>query len=271
MAIITVSREIGSIGDEIAQKVSNDLDYEFIDKAKIGETLSVQGISSAEFEKYDDMKPAIWDSLIIQQSRFFHVIKAIIYDFAGKNNTILLGRGTQVLLKDLPGILHVRIFAPLKIRLKRIGEQEGCDEKTAERILRRSDRESSGYLQSFFGEDWNDQNLYDILINTKTVSLKSATEMIKKTIDSSEYAGGFEETLARLSDLAMQEKAHSIILKVSGSDNIFVSDAQKGVITLSGTTNSMKVKENCELEVSKLNGVNSIKNEIFIPKSFFTG
>ena len=204
MAIITVSKQLGSFGDEIAQKVANNLEYEYIDKIKIGEALAIQGLEATEREKYDEKKPSIWDFFSIQRSKFLHFISAAIYDFAGKNNTVILGRGGQVLLKDLPGTLHVRIIAPFGIRLKRIMEQEGYDERTGDRILRRSDRESSGYIRSFFGADWNDQNLYDMVINTKAISIDTGVEMIQDTIDSPEFKGDFKETLERLADLALE-------------------------------------------------------------------
>ena len=267
MAIITVSRQLGSFGDEIAQKVANNLDYEYVDKTKIGEALAIQGLPSTEMEKYDEKKPSIWDSFFIQRSKFLHLIRAVIYDFAGKNNTVILGRGGQVLLKDLPGALHVRIIAPLGIRLKRIMEREGYDERNGERILRRSDRESSGYIRSFFGADWNDQNLYDMVINTKAISIDTAVETIKDTIDSPEFKGGFKETLDKLADLALQQKAETIIMEMPGADNLFVASVDKGVVTLTGSADLLKVKEDCEQEISRLKGVERIKNEILIVKT----
>ena len=266
MAIITVSRQLGSLGDEIAQNVASDLGYEYVNKTKIGEALAIQGVPHIEIEKYDEKKPSIWDSFIIQRSKFLHLIRAVIYDFAGKNNTVILGRGGQVLLKNLPGALHVRIIAPLGVRLKRIMEREGYDERNGERILKRSDRESSGYIRSLFGADWNDQNLYDMIINTKAISIDSVVEMIKNTIDSSEFKKGFTETLDKLSDLALQQKAETIIMEMRGIDRVFVANVVKGVVTLVGSTDSLKVKEDCEREISKLKGVERIKNDILIVK-----
>ena len=54
MAIITVSRQLGSLGDEIAQNVANDLGYEYVNKTKIGEAFAIQGVPHIEIEKYDE-------------------------------------------------------------------------------------------------------------------------------------------------------------------------------------------------------------------------
>jgi len=266
MAIITVSRQLGSFGDEIAQKVANGLNYECVDKTKIEEALAIQGVPHNEIEKYDEKKPAIWDSFIIQKSRYLHLIRAVIYDFAGENNTVILGRGGQVLLKNLPGALHVRIVAPSGVRLKRIMEREGYDERNGERILQRSDRDSSGYIRYFFSADWNDQNLYDMIINTKAISIDTAVEMIQNTTDSPEFKGGFTETLNKLSDLALQQKAEIIIMEMRGNDKLFLASVENGVVTIVGSTDSLKVKEDCEREISRLKGVERIKNDILIVK-----
>ncbi len=53
----------------------------------------------------------------------------VIYSFAQQNDTVIVGRGGQVLLKDLPGILHVRFLAPFDVRIQRIMEEQGVKEK----------------------------------------------------------------------------------------------------------------------------------------------
>ena len=150
MAIITVSRQRYSFGDEIAQKVADNLGYDFIDKEKIGEALAKLGFPANQVDRFDERKPSIWDSLAIQHNRFSCLMKAAVYGFARKDNTLILGRGAQVLLQNFPGVLHLRIVAPFEVRLERLMEQDGYDKKNGEKVLRQKDRDSSGYIRSLF-------------------------------------------------------------------------------------------------------------------------
>lgn len=261
MAIITVSRQLGSFGDEITQKVANSLNYEYVDKSKIGEALVIQGFPILEVEKYDEKKPSIWDSFSNQRRRFLHLIQAVIYDFAEKDKTVIVGRGGQIVLKDVPGALHVRIVAPFNVRLKRIMEREGHDERNGEKILRRSDRDSAGYIRSFFGADWDNQTLYDMVINTHTISTDTGVKMIINTIDSPEFKESSKEALEKLADLALLQKVEARLIEIPGV-NIQASSVEKGVVTLIGTANSDGVKEGCEGAISSLKGVNRVNAEI---------
>ena len=214
-------------------------------------------------EKYDEKKPSIWDSFSNQRKRFLHLIQAVIYDFARKSKTVIVGRGGQILLKDVPGALHVRIVAPFDARLKRIMEREGRNERNGERILRRSDRDSSGYIRSFFGADWDNQTLYDMVINTQTISIDTGMKMIINTIDSPEFKESSKEALEKLADLALLQKVEARLIEIPGV-SIQSSSVENGVVTLIGTANSVGVKEDCERAISSLKGVNRVNNELTV-------
>lgn len=269
MAIITVSRQVYSYGDEIAKKVAEDLGFDLIDKQKIGEALANLGLPASEMDRFDEKKPSIWDSLAIQKNKFLCLMKAVIYEFAEKDQTLILGRGGQVLLKDLPGTMHLRIVAPLEVRVKRLMAHEGHDEKNAERLLRQSDRDSSGYIRSFFSADWNDHKYYDMMINTETLSIGTATGMITTAIRSAEFKSDSNQRAEKLAALSLEQKAEAAIMELQKGNYIHadVSNVERGTITLRGTANSEAVKEECGLAVSKIKGVRNIKNEIMIIKT----
>ena len=129
MAVITISRQTGSFGDEIAKAVAENLRYNCVDKMKISGALADQGLRASDFEKFDGKKPTIWQSLSNQKKKFIFLLRAAVYYFARSGNVVILGRGGQALLKDIPGTLHVRIFAPFESRMRRLMDLEGYDEK----------------------------------------------------------------------------------------------------------------------------------------------
>jgi len=120
MSTITLSRQLGSLGTEIAREVAEKLNYAYVDKEKMGKIVAAFGFGLLEVEKFDEKKPPFWDSLSLQRTHFLHALQAAIYDFARKGQVVIVGRGGQVLLRNLPGVLHVRIFAPFDLRVKRL-------------------------------------------------------------------------------------------------------------------------------------------------------
>ncbi len=106
------------------------------------------------------------------------LIQRVILEYAQAGDVIIVGRGGQMVLGNLPGVLHVQIIAPVERRIHTVMERLGLDEKEAERRVRQSDKERTRYLKHFFDVDWRDPLLYDCVINTAKMPLDLAVNMI---------------------------------------------------------------------------------------------
>ena len=143
MAIITISRQIGSFGDKIAKAAADALGYQYIEKKQLSGVLSTCGLPLTDIDKYDEKKPSLWQALSRQKELFAQCIRAAICELAAQNNVVIVGRGGQVILKGIPGCVHLRVIAPFQTRVARLMDQTGDDKKTIERIIRLSDDDSS--------------------------------------------------------------------------------------------------------------------------------
>ena len=220
-------------------------------------------------EKFDEKKVPFWDSLSIQRTRFLYSVRATIYDFARRGQVVIIGRGGQVLPKNLSGTLHVRIFAPFDLRVKRLAERERVAEKHAVRMIQRSDHDSAGYIHSFFNADWNDARLYDLLINTERVSLPTAVKLILDSACSGEIKEGEETERVKLAELAMVQKAEAKLVAILGSDLHHVEiQVVKRVVILKGAVPSSALKEECEKRVAALEGVERVDNQLLVSQLY---
>ena len=267
MSVITLSRQLGSQGVEIAKAIASRFNYQYVDKEKIGIALADRGLPRMEIEKLDEKKPSFWDSWTIDRTKFFHHLQMIIYGFAQKNNIVIVGRGGQVLLKDLPGVLNIRVIAPFDVRLRRIMEQQGIKEKQAFRLLQRSDEDSAGFIQTFFKADWEDPCLYDLVINTQKLSVDSAIMMILEAIQAPEIKEGEKRMEGKLADLLLFRRVESTLMGLLGMGytyiNIYLED---GVVTLDGTVNSGTDLVNCERAVTSIEEVQRVNNRLSVTK-----
>lgn len=266
MAIITISRQAGSLGDEIARETARTLDYDFIEKVQISEILSRLGFSTSEIDRLDEKRPSIWQTLTIQKELFANYIQAAVYELATRKNVVIVGRGGQVILKDIPGVLHVRIIAPYALRVKRLMEQRGYKEDDAQRILRQRDRDSSGYLNTYFDANSYDSDLYDLILNTRVLTMEKCVETIACAVAEDAIKDG-PPTSELLYDLALKYKAKAAILKVNGGGDIINLELRNGVATLSGLVESSAAKNDCERALLEIQGIKSVNNDLGVRSS----
>ncbi len=255
MAIITISRQIGSLGNEIGKELSAKLGYERIEKSRVYAILSEHGFSAADVDKFDEKNPSLLQHLSNQKHLYEHLIRAAVYEFAAKGNVVMIGRGAQVILQDIPGTLHVRVVAPYATRLKRLMNKTGSDEKNAQWTIQQSDRHSSGYIHSYFNADWNDSELYDLVLNTRTMTLNSCVEMIRSAVCSAEFEKSVPapETLI---DRALTEKAKAVIMEINGIEKADLV-VKNGTVYLSGADLPLEVRQTCEKALFKVKGIKS--------------
>jgi len=264
MPLITISRQLGSLGTEITHLLSKEFNCPFLDKESLEEAFGGYGIPRESVERFDEKKPGFWDLFKTDKAHYLHFMKGAILDFTRKGNGIILGRGGQVLLGDLPGVLHVRVIAPMETRKKRIMKRMGCDEQNAERILENSDYERSGFHKFFFGVNWEDLNLYDLVINTGSFSAETSSKLIKSIVESNEFCQSQPETVRKLEDLCLE---HEIKTNIIYKEKVIVQFleviAEKGSITLRGIVDSNEDLEKCGKIANEAKGVKEVKNEIY--------
>ena len=78
--------------------------------------------------------------------------------------------------------MHVYVYAPLAERIRAVAERERVSRQVAAKLVAQSDRNRAGYLRSYYGVDWQDPALYDLIINTGRISLAEAAELVARAV-----------------------------------------------------------------------------------------
>lgn len=265
MATITISKQLGSLGGGIARGVAETLNYEYADNERIGKILSDFGVDMKEMLKFDEKKPPLWETFLLQRVRFIHALQGAIYDLARMGKVVIVGRGGQVLLRNLPGALHVRVVAPFALRVKRLSLSQNIDETLAASIILKNDQDSAGYLQTVLHADLNDASLYDLVINTEHLSPDTAVQLIIESVRSGEIQEGVDKKKEKLAELAMIQKVEARLLPILETNiNRVRIKVEKGVVTLKGGVASRQLIEECARAVTALEGVDHVENELSI-------
>src|SRR5499426_3377933 len=155
MAIITIARQMGSLGSETAVNVAQRLDYTLVDQAQLQRAAEDYGMLKSELEEVHERRPTLVTRYLTMRHRaYLDMIQTIIYQYARADDVVLLARGATVLLSDVPSALHVNIFAPFERRVEVIIGREGVTRSVAEQIVRESDQDRAGYMRYLFDQDW---------------------------------------------------------------------------------------------------------------------
>jgi cytidylate kinase len=178
MSVITLSRELGSRGDEIARAVAERLGLRLVGRELINRAARQAGVPEVALAEIDELgllgvKPSSEALRLYREA-----VEALVREMARAGDLLLVGRGGQVVLREWPGALHVRVIAPRQHRVALVQAQCGVSAQIAAARIEACDRARAGYLRRHYGARWDDPALYDLVINTARVSVAAAVELI---------------------------------------------------------------------------------------------
>ncbi|MGV7975364.1 MAG: AAA family ATPase [Anaerolineaceae bacterium] len=177
MAVITMSRELGTGGGLISQMVVNSINYHLVDKETIGKVLSQFGLLS--FNKVYNSTHNVWSLFDSDYRELVKQLNKTILAFAKLDNTVIIGRGGFVVLKDYQNVLNVLLRAPLEHRIRNAMQTEQIsDIREAEKIVRHSDEVRESFLQTFYNVNANSAQFFSLVIDTSRVPLHMAARWI---------------------------------------------------------------------------------------------
>jgi cytidylate kinase len=177
MAVITISREYGSAGSEVARKAAELLGYRLVDKAAIGRILAGYGL--VDFDKEYEMETNIWSTFDTRLRTIVTMLERVALAVARRGNSVILGRGSYVALSGLPGVLNVRLRAPFDWRVDRAMREEGlADRAKAEAAVREGDKVRSSFLSSVYGIRWDSSERFDLIMDTSKIGVDRAAAWI---------------------------------------------------------------------------------------------
>ena len=242
MAIITISRELAALGVETAQELAKTLGYRFIDKKNLEERIISYGFGGQKLKKYDERKPSLLASLSHDRDDYLHYLKTAIFAEAEQGSCVFIGRGANVVFKDVPGVISVFLVAPLKIRIERIKSYFHCDEKRARLIIERSDQDRIGFHRYFFDIDWKDPGNYHLSLNTGIFPPSICAEIINGLKDHIFTPEVEAQNAIRLKELIMEQQIkHHIIYERELPIHFLEISVSKNTVTLYGVANSQEM------------------------------
>jgi len=195
--VLTVNREFGSGGGRIAQRIAEMLGWKLLDRNIIDAIAYAAHVDAKVVQHYDEhvvswlkrinqqaMRSAalaagleLAENSVFDAEEMVKISEKIIEKAHTDGNCVIVGRGAQCVLQHRPDVYHVFVYAPLKERVLRLKErlEAGAD---IEQRIRTVDAERAKYLQQFFGKNWCNMHLYDLMISSSVDEDVTARKII---------------------------------------------------------------------------------------------
>ena len=198
--IITIARQFGSGGHEIARRLAKRLDIPMYDKELITHAAEESGLSE-EVLHYFDEKPTnsllyslstgtysmgaggvVNYSLPVNQQVFQAQFDAI-RKLAEESSCIIVGRCADYVLEKHEGLVRVFIHGNLNDRMERVAEYDKITLPEAKTRITKSDKHRANYYNFYSGKKWGVAGTYDLCVNTSAIGYDNAVELIAKFVE----------------------------------------------------------------------------------------
>lgn len=134
------------------------------------------GLETLLSRSYAEM--AVHEEPQVSGQLYLKAVTAIVRELAESGEIVILGRGSQMILEDMPAALHVLCVAPKALRVTRLAEREGICEEEALRRLTEGDRARCSFYKKFWKVEVENPNLYDLTIDTARLSYAIAADLV---------------------------------------------------------------------------------------------
>lgn len=271
MAIIAISRQVAALGDEIAAAAAKKLGYTFITRKQIENRIVELGFPKEKLQKYDEIKPGFFASLAKGRDEYLNYLQYAVLEAASKGNCILIGRGSFVILEDVPNLISLRFVAKESVRVKRLEKEFNWTEKQAMARINESAANRKGFHKSFFNVDNEDASHYMLTINT---GILEQEEVVKQIVNFVKYfADPEKETLGKKrieNMLKAQDLTNKLLFEYKLNINFLraVIDDEGTSITLQGVADSQAVVDRAVTLAAKILPSCTIKSAINIVQDF---
>ena len=229
MAVITMSRQRGSMGSYIALEVADRLGWRYLDREILDSVARLAGVSTKAVEAIEEeggqlasmmralatrpKLPTVASASLREEAEqqeqsgtltinegpyapttgYLGLLTSVIHEYAAQGQAVIVGRGGQMILRERPDLLRVQCIASFETRVQNIIQREEIEWREAAQKVRTADEQRAGYMRRFYNVDWLDPGLYDLVINTDRLPLTLAADLLIQALPALEAASAAKQ------------------------------------------------------------------------------
>ena len=198
MAIVTVSRQYGSGGSEVAARIAAALGWRLLDNALIDSVADRLGTTVEEVEAREERVPTLVQRLADAMAlgspemlpprgdaalppsdeQLLDVTRRVIAEAVASGPVVLVGRGAQSMLAERADTLHVYCYAPKPALVARAMRRLGLDAAAAQRAVDDTNKQREQYVRKYWNRSWSAHENYHLCVNTEWLGIEGAADLV---------------------------------------------------------------------------------------------
>lgn len=236
MPLIAMTREMGSLGKDVAARLSEQTGKQVVHHEIIGQLANKLRLRKSHVIRFLEGKAGIWERLTTDKTSLsiytadetFHLVES-------GQVAVIRGWGAAHLLRPVCHVVCVRVCAPLELRVKRMMERINTDDRGfVENEIKLSEEAHGAITRRHFGLNWQDPENYDLVLNTERLTIDECVEEITNLLDDPAFQET-PESMRIFGNLALQAHVRAALRQDPRTTKMIISiDADEGRITLSG-------------------------------------
>jgi cytidylate kinase len=264
--VIAVTREIGSLGTEVAAAIAEKLGLKNVHSEIVADKVARRlGVAEELVRRHVDGSASLLDRWQVNRRRLSRYTCEEIMGLAHQGNVLIQGWGAATLLRNIPQVISVRVCAPMDFRVRVMMERLGnSNAKAVREEIEKLDGARARAMRSLFNLKEEDSRLYHLVLNTERLPLDACVKAVCELAEGPRF-GDCVSTRSVLADKLLEAKISSAL-----TEKISVSMAPLGVsvsvldgkITLAGTTTSGGLRAEAERIAYAIAGRANLENRI---------
>ena len=189
MTVIAMTREMGTLGKDVAAGLAETLDINVVHHELVEHHLAERlNLGESTVHRFLEGRSPLWECWRIDSERMSRSTADEVLQLANRGDVLIRGWGAAQLLRDVSHVLCVRVCAPMPTRISVMMERLGIsDERTVRNEIERNDDAHSRTIQRQFNRNWRDPENYDIVINTGYLTVNSCIRIIEQLLEGGDY------------------------------------------------------------------------------------
>jgi cytidylate kinase len=264
MSIVAMTREMGSLGKDVAAGLAQELGLPVVHHEIIDSLADKMRLRKSHVIRLLDGHAGILERLTADDTSLSIFTEAELCSLAMRGKgAVIRGWGATHLFRRVPHVVRVRVCAPQALRKKRMLDRlRTDDEGFVEEELRRSDEAHAAIMRRTFNVDWTDSSHYDLVLNTERVSVVRCVDEILELVRSAEFAET-ERSRRELADVAIQAGVRAALRGDRRTRELRVEvGVDNGVVSLSGLADDEEQTAAAAQLAAAVPGVTRVASEL---------
>jgi cytidylate kinase len=265
MPVITMTREMGSLGVRVAQQVADRLKLRLVYHEVVKQVADVSGVQTSAVVKYLEGEGGGFFGELFGRSRRLGLgTQQEILEFAQGGNVLIRGWGANFALAGVPGVARVRVCAPMSQRVENMMKRmESVDAAHWQREIEESDKLHAAAISRIYGvENWLDSANYDLVLDTSISTVEQCTDAIVRHVTEDPLVDRTGMRVATDDSLLAARVRYGLFNEGGAASERISVTAIAGVIILEGIVASDRARERIVEFASGYKGVKRVDDRL---------